>query len=106
MKYLKLHVFRLILSDKLRECIDDSIDIYVTKSSEVVHLTSNRDQSDFIRILEKPQHMFEQFCYDSNRNVIVDDTNYFLHYFETFKLYLYQKKGRQYDYLLFDDKHF
>ena len=87
MKYLKFHVFCLTLSDKLRKCIDDSIDIYVSKSSKVINLTSNRElQSHFIRILEIAQHMFDQFCYDSDRNVIVDDTDYYLNYFETLPL--------------------
>lgn len=73
----------------------------------LIPLTSNRDlQSDFIRILEISQHMFDEFCYDSNRNVIVDDADYYLIYFETFKRFLYQKKGRHYEYLLFDYKRF
>ena len=84
-----------MFSDKLRKCIDDFIDIYISKSSKVIHLTSNIDlQLDFIRILEISQHMFDQFCYDSDGNVIVDDTDYYLNYFETFKHYLYQKKVR------------
>ena len=85
MKYLKLHIFCLTLSNKLRKCIDDSTDIYVLKSSKVIHLTSNIDlQLDFVGILEIAQHMFDQFCYDSGRNVIVNDTDYYLNYFETF----------------------
>ena len=81
MKYLKLHVFCLTLSNKLRKYVDESIDIYVSKSSKLIHLTSNRDlQLDFIRILEISQCMFAEFCYDSNRNVIVDDADYFLNY--------------------------
>ena len=72
-----------------------------------IHSASKRDlRLDFIRIFEISQCMFDEFCYDSNRNVIEDDADYFLNYFETFKLFLNQKKGRHYDYLLFDPKLF
>ena len=74
MKYLKLHIFCLTLSDKLRRCIDASIDICVSKSLKVVHLTCNRDlASDYVRILEISQEMFDEFCYDKGRSIIVDD---------------------------------
>ena len=78
MKYLKLHIFCLTLSNKLRRCIDGSIDICVSKSSKVVHLTCNRDlASDYVRILEISQEMFDEFCYDKGRSIIVDDVDYF-----------------------------
>ena len=73
----------------------------------LIHSTRKRDlRLDFIRIFEISQCMFDEFCYDSNRNVIEDDADCFLNYFETFKLFLHQKKGRHYDYLLFDPKLF
>ena len=70
-------------------------------------MTCNRDLAEnYIKILEMSQEIFDEFCYDKERNIIVDDFDFFLNYFETFELYLYQKKGRQHDCLLFDPKHF
>ena len=95
---IKYHLFCATLFADLRKKVDPTIDIYIAKSSRAIHLTCCRDISvKFVRILE--------MCYDTESGKIIDDRIYYLNYHEITKLYLFQKKGNQWDYLLFDKFH-
>ena len=94
------------IEGKLLRVIHFSIRIYLSKSSDLIHLTSDIDLCNcFCRILEEAPLVFDNFSFNSRRNQMLHDKKYYLNYHRINKLYLYQRKGQQRDYLLFNKYH-
>ena len=95
--YDKYHFFCATLVDKLHD-FEPSISIYFAKSSRRINVTSSNDffccSHDIVRIFKL------RSLYWCLRNHLFNDC--IIHRIDGFWLHLIQKKGNQYDYILFD----
>ena len=55
-----------------------------------------------LNLFEIYQEAFDCVCYDTESEKVIDDSVYYFNYNKITKLYLFQKKGNYWDYLLFD----
>lgn len=95
-KFVSYKVFCVSLVDVLRGHVYPSIDVYIVKNSGRIHLSSyvNLEHFSFEVAQIAERHVFH-WMYDRK-------FDYVMGLVENFWLDLVQKKGEQYDHILFD----